>query len=56
MILSANAKPYAFSFDPAKAALLLSKFASTLAFNLLFHGIETIVTLILLQLTFNVIS
>jgi hypothetical protein len=31
MILSAAAQPYAFSFDPAKTALLLSQFASMLA-------------------------
>jgi hypothetical protein len=30
MILSAAAKPYAFSFDPAKTALLLSQLASML--------------------------
>ena len=27
MILSADAKPYAFNFDPAKTALLLSQYA-----------------------------
>jgi hypothetical protein len=32
MILSANAKPYTFKFDPAKTALLLSKFARRFAF------------------------
>lgn len=28
MLLSADAKPYAFRFDPAKTALLLSQFAT----------------------------
>ena len=27
MLLSADAKPYAFRFDPAKTALLFSQFA-----------------------------
>lgn len=31
MILSAEARPYAFKFDPAKTALLLSQFTSMLA-------------------------
>jgi Isochorismatase family len=31
MLLSAGAKPYAFSFDPTKTALLLSQYTKTLA-------------------------
>lgn len=53
MFLSADAKPYAFSFDPAKTALILGQFSSMLASityknsNDLDRG---------LQLTFNAIS
>jgi len=51
MILSANAKPYAFSFDPAKTALLLSSFTSRTCFFMTY--VDTIMSLISLLVDFQ---